>query len=266
MFVLIVLHIYINLLPLNSLLYIPLQQIEEEFQSSVWTEDDIDVKPLLQAQAINTDLGAVFNESYGRQNVASNSAADQFFNSEEIVNPINQNEGSESIGTGLIRIRARNTQNVQNVSNSAAQGLASRRLRLQCKLQVQPIHFGEISSSVSDEHKLELSEELNITEKNTSLSLVSSNTIDEIKHQKPSPETGEDIKLSISKSGAIMRKRSTATVPIKVPSMLLQASSTHHSIWSTSMLRLVVFVCLLLILVSIWQCLFLKPLRDLVHL
>ncbi|XP_050238658.1 NAC domain-containing protein 91-like [Mercurialis annua] len=253
--------------------------IEEEFQSSVWTEDDIDVKPLLQAQTIidrrttfdcNTDLGAVFNESYGRQNVASNSAADQFINSREMVNSINQIEGSESIGTGVIKIRARNSHNVQNVSNPAPQGLASRRLRLQCKLQVQPLHFGEISSSLSDEHKLERSEELTMTKKDTSLSFGSSNTIDENKHQKPSlSEAGENIKLyeqPTSKSGSIMRKRSTASIPIKVPSMLLKVSSTHHSTWSTSMFSIVVLVSLLLVLVSIWQCLFLKPLRNAVSL
>eukprot|EP00257_Ricinus_communis_P017611 XP_015576086.1 NAC domain-containing protein 62 [Ricinus communis] len=254
--------------------------LEEELQSSIWTEDDIDRKPSLHIETtpgdyrtatydLSRNLGSVCHE---KQNLASSSAADQFSSSKES-NPMNQIGSSESPGTG-IRIRARNAQNLPIFSNSATQGLASRRLRLQCKLQVQPLCFGEISidgSSISKEHILEetVLEEVKVTEKDTSHSVGSSSIIDGNKHQKPSvSEAREHIKFSeeiTSNSGNIMRKRSNA-VSKKVPSIPLKASSTHHPMWSKSMLRVVVLLSLLLILASIWRCLFLKPLRDLIPL
>lgn len=126
-------------------------------QSPVWLEEEIDKKPPLHVETIPEDNRSVtflqlplHNETYGGRSFASSSGTDQLTNFQQISNHMNQIGSSESVGTG-IRIRARNPQNLPNAGNSAMQGLASRRLRLQCKLQVQPLQFGEKLK----EHKLE---------------------------------------------------------------------------------------------------------------
>ncbi|OAY59610.1 hypothetical protein MANES_01G044700v8 [Manihot esculenta] len=157
--------------------------LEEELQSPVWLEEEIDKKPPLHVETIPEDNRSVtflqlplHNETYGGRSFASSSGTDQLTNFQQISNHMNQIGSSESVGTG-IRIRARNPQNLPNAGNSAMQGLASRRLRLQCKLQVQPLQFGEKLK----EHKLEqrVPEELKNRDKDASVGIDSCSTKDE---------------------------------------------------------------------------------------
>ncbi|XP_065861481.1 NAC domain-containing protein 91-like [Euphorbia lathyris] len=250
---------------------------EEGLQSSVELEDNTDIKPTLPNFTLHNesllgsfcavedrsltyennvhrnyrDLGPEQNRTHGSQNFTS-SSVDQFSNLEATGTRINQNGCSETAGSG-IRIRDRNPLSIPNTSNSAVQGNASRRLRLQCRLQVQLAEISTEWSSRKEEQKLEhtASEEKIVTEKDT--------TVDKDKQHKPSPsEVSEDIRFS--EYEGVMKY---AVVPRRTTSMSLslKAASSRH-IWSIPMFRAVVSVFLLLIVVSTWWCLLLNPPRD----
>ncbi|KAG2701293.1 hypothetical protein I3843_06G034500 [Carya illinoinensis] len=66
-------------------------------------------------------------------------------------------DGTGGVVSTGIRIRTRQPQNQPSIANSA-QGSAPRRLRLQCKLQVQPPHCGPMSENWSgpEDHELKI--------------------------------------------------------------------------------------------------------------
>ncbi|KAG5533951.1 hypothetical protein RHGRI_027966 [Rhododendron griersonianum] len=88
-------------------------------------------------------LGLLENESLGRHCVTVASTSDQsvdLFNSPEADrNNSNAVGGGEDFGTG-IRLRSRQSYNQPNAEFFELQGNARRRIRLQQKLQVEPVH------------------------------------------------------------------------------------------------------------------------------
>ncbi|KAJ9186976.1 hypothetical protein P3X46_002481 [Hevea brasiliensis] len=210
--------------------------LEEELQGTVYPEEDIDKKLPLVVETIQEDRLLTFDhgvESYRRQSFTSISGAEQLTSFKEISDHRNQIGSSESVGTG-IRIRARSPQNVPNLWNSATQGLATRRLRLQCKLQ-----------------------ELKAMEKDTFVGGCSCSTKDEHEHQTRSLSESNEVGVSeelMGYQGPNVSLRSHTSMHQKVPSML-KASSAHCSIWSIAVFGVVVLVILPLISVSKWRCL-----------
>lgn len=91
-------------------------------------------------------LGLLENESLGRHCVTVASTSDQsvdLFNSPEADrNNSNAVGGGEDFGTG-IRLRSRQSYNQPNAEFFELQGNARRRIRLQQKLQVEPVHSGK---------------------------------------------------------------------------------------------------------------------------
>ncbi|KAF2324117.1 hypothetical protein GH714_007073 [Hevea brasiliensis] len=165
-----------------------------------------------------------FPESYGGLDAKVNQALleeelqEQLTSFKEISDHRNQIGSSESVGTG-IRIRARSPQNVPNLWNSATQGLATRRLRLQCKLQ-----------------------ELKAMEKDTFVGGCSCSTKDEHEHKTRSLSESNEVGVSeelMRYQGPNVSLRSHTSMHQKVPSML-KASSAHCSIWSIAVFGVVV--------------------------
>ncbi|WCJ27567.1 NAC domain containing protein 62 [Euphorbia peplus] len=239
---------------------------EQGLESSALLEDNVDRKPTLPSSTLDNtslvasvlavedgslnydhnvhsnyrELGPVEDHAHRSQYFASSSVDQlQFSNLEATETYINQNGYSETGGSG-IRIRARNPQSSPNTSNTPAQGIASRRLRLQCRLQVQ---LAEIPTKEQQKSEHNASEDKLLTEeKDTSL-----HKDYEHKQHKPSPSVG------VTKFAAVPRR--TASM-----SLSLKAASSRH-IWSIPMFRAVALLFLLLIVVSTWWCLFLKPPR-----
>ncbi|KAJ9174365.1 hypothetical protein P3X46_017393 [Hevea brasiliensis] len=239
--------------------------LEEELQGPVWPEEDIDIKPPLHVETIPEDSRSLIfnhniveqhslhNELYGSQSFASSSAADQLTSFKKIRSHMNQIGSSESVGTG-IRIRARNSQNLPNAGSTAMQGLASRRIRLQCKLQVQPLHFGGKLEECKLEH--DVLEELKTREKDTAVGDGGCSTKDEHELQTLSPSESYKISEELMPNvGPNKRLRSHASLLKKLQSMFSKASSTGPPIWSIAIFGVVFIVILLLILVSKWHCL-----------
>ncbi|XP_012072819.1 NAC domain-containing protein 91 isoform X2 [Jatropha curcas] len=242
------------------------QVLEKELQGSVWPEEDIDRKLVFQGETTphdnriltsdynvyhqHKDFGSVHNESYGNQSLASSFAVGQCSSLKETSNHMNQINSGENVGAG-IRIRPRNPQSLPNTPNFPAQGVASRRIRLQCKLQVQPVKFGENWSSMPEEHTSDpnVSEDSEVTENDTSVG--SASTTYEHEHENflvyEASESNQFSEESTSNIGPNIRLRNRVSVLKKVPSVISKASSTRRPIF---MFKVVVLVILLVILVS----------------
>ncbi|KAF2299547.1 hypothetical protein GH714_032491 [Hevea brasiliensis] len=186
---------------------------------------------------VTRTLHSLHNELYGSQSFASSSAADQLTSFKKIRSHVNQIGSSESVGTG-IRIRARNSQNLPNAGSTAMQGLASRRIRLQCKLQVQPLHFGGKLEECKLEH--DVLEELKTREKDTAVGDGGCSTKDEHELQTLSPSESNKISEELMPNvGPNKRLRSHASLLKKLQSMFSKASSTGPPIWSIAIFGVV---------------------------
>ncbi|CAK7324287.1 unnamed protein product [Dovyalis caffra] len=211
--------------------------IEQEFQGTVFPEDNIDQEPPStlffdgNAQLQQTNLGPLQNESNEQQSLASISGTDQFNNLNEVSNNTNQVAGSD-IDWAAIRIRPRNPQNQRLGRNIIQQGDASRRLCLQRKLQVQfSTNSGDLRSGQEVESEPITTKEVKVTELDTTVCGGDTNAMDE--QQKPSlVEVSENIKFSeelMPNNGTDVKNN--RSILGKVSSIVSKASCTRNSIW-----------------------------------
>ncbi|KAJ6976452.1 hypothetical protein NC653_028552 [Populus alba x Populus x berolinensis] len=233
-------------------------RIEQGFQGAVFPEGNIDEKPsstLLYDSNVHQQpiyLGSLQNGSYALQSVASISATDQLNTLNKPSNSTNEVGGSDTNWNG-IRTRVHNPQNRQFGRNFNRQGDAPRRLRLQCKLQVQPIQFSTKSEDLnSGEGELEyeciVTKEIKVSETNAMDEDSYTNAMDE--QLKPTlVKVSETIKFSeelIPNNGtALKNNRSMLS---KVSFMFSKASSACDSIWSITMFRAAVLAVLFAVL------------------
>ncbi|PNT08800.1 hypothetical protein POPTR_012G007500v4 [Populus trichocarpa] len=235
-------------------------RIEQGFQGAVFPEGNIDEKPsstLLYDSNVHQQpiyLGSLQNGSYALQSVASISATDQLNTLNKPSNSTNEVGGSDTNWNG-IRTRVHNPRNRQFGRNFNTQGDAPRRLRLQCKLQVQPIQFSTKSEDFnSGEGELEyeciVTKEIKVSETNAMDEDSYTNAMDE--QLKPTlVKVSETIKFSeelIPNNGtAVKNNRSMLS---KVSFMFSKASSACDSIWSITMFRVAVLAVLFAVSVS----------------
>ncbi|KAF9671025.1 hypothetical protein SADUNF_Sadunf12G0003800 [Salix dunnii] len=226
--------------------------IEQGFQGAVFPEGNIGDEPsstlLSDSNAHQQAIyqGFLQNGSYTRQSLASTSTMDQLNNLNNPSNGTNEVGGGDIDWDG-IRIRVHNPQNQRFGRNLNIQGDAPRRLRLQCKLQVQPVQLSTKSEDFSfGEGELEsecmVTKEIKVSETNAMDEGSYTNAMDErlkptlVKVSETNKFSGE---LIPNNGTAVKNNRSMLS---KVSFMLSNASSACNSTWSITMFRVTIDV------------------------
>ncbi|KAF5442629.1 hypothetical protein F2P56_035269 [Juglans regia] len=164
---------------------------------------------------------------------------------------------SGEVSTG-IRIRTRQPQNQPSIANSA-QGSAPRRLRLQCKLQVQPLQFGPMSEewSTPEDHELKAAatEEGKASEKHGpaagSAAAAAAIVCSTSEPQRVLPDSSK-----ISQEEPLLLKSKGKTLAGINDLSVFSETPFRHSIWSFALVfRVVVVIVLFGIFASVWKCL-----------
>ncbi|KAF7133541.1 hypothetical protein RHSIM_Rhsim09G0210500 [Rhododendron simsii] len=201
-------------------------------------------------------LGLLENESLGRHCVTVASTSDQsvdLFNSPEADrNNSNAVGGGEDFGTG-IRLRSRQSYNQPNAEFFELQGNARRRIRLQQKLQVEPVHSGKWGHLGYNEGNREANYILakvgeakekhsDCVDETREISLSTSNYVTEIAQEQGS----NTISASVF---PINGEKEVSSVPLEAAPPLHLISSSMH------MLRVLVVVGLSIVFVGLWSCL-----------
>ncbi|XP_041014799.1 NAC domain-containing protein 62-like [Juglans microcarpa x Juglans regia] len=162
---------------------------------------------------------------------------------------------SGEVSTG-IRIRTRQPQNQPSIGNSA-QGSAPRRLRLQCKLQVQPLHCGPMSEewSTPEDHELKgaATEEGKASEKHGPAggSAAAATVCSTSEPQRVLPDSSK-----ISQEEPLLLKSKGKTLAGINDLSVFSETPSRRSIWSFALVfRVVAVVVLFGIFASVWKCL-----------
>ncbi|XP_058182355.1 NAC domain-containing protein 14-like [Rhododendron vialii] len=201
-------------------------------------------------------LGLLENESLGRHCVTVASTSDQsvdLFNSPEADrNNRNAVGGGEDFGTG-IRLRSRQSYNQPNAEFFELQGNARRRIRLQQKLQVEPVHSSKWGHLGYNEGNHEANYFLaKVGEAEEKHSDIIDETL-EISHSTSNYVTKVAQEQGLNTISAsvfpISGEKKVSSVPLEAPPPMHLISSSMH------MLRVLVVVGLSVVFVGIWSCL-----------
>ncbi|KAJ7959457.1 NAC domain-containing protein [Quillaja saponaria] len=165
-----------------------------------------------------------------------------------------QTFASGATGTG-IRIRTRQGRNQQPAVNTVAQGNAPRRIRLQRKLQAQPLHSSNMSSDwscKSEEYESQsiIADDKDPMEKHSTdddAAAADTNTLNE--HLKISPPESPNSNKISQQHSMKGRPHSRSKVNIlmgeKVFSAFCRDYSARHSLWSSAIIIFAIVVLLI---------------------